>query len=152
MFSWLIGETFKIYEIWCSLIEPRLTQYKMYRKVYSKNRDIGGILIFNYIWLIMLWGYWMNWSGPVIQQTVYGTQWPRTCNESVHSWLLVCMECRRGLWREIPSCQELFLSQWCDGMCVTSPEAEMTNSRRNSMQVSAEPGETHMKFAGEGLC
>jgi hypothetical protein len=81
----------------------------------------------------MLWGYWMNWSGPV---TGLNIQWMRACNESVHSWLPVRMEWRRGLWREVPSCQELFLSQWCDGMCVTSREAEVMNSRRDSMHVS----------------
>jgi hypothetical protein len=106
---------------------------------YSQNRDIGWMMIWKYIWLIILWGYWMNWSDPEIGQNMYGTKWPSACNESVHSWLLVRMECSGGLWREVPSCQELFLSQWCDGMCVTSPEAEVMHSRRDSMQLSGIP-------------
>jgi hypothetical protein len=89
---------------------------------YSQNRDIDGMVILKYIWLTILWGYWVNWSGSVIGQNVHVTQWPRSCNESVHSWLPVHMECNSGLWREVPSCQELFLSQWCDGMRVTSAE------------------------------
>jgi hypothetical protein len=106
---------------------------------YSWIRDIRGMMILKYIWLIMIWGYWMKWYGPVIGQNIYGTQWPRACNESVHSWLPDRMECSRGLWREVPSCQELFLSRWCDGMCVTSWQEEAIHSRRDSMQVSGIP-------------